>query len=42
MIDLQKNERQIDRNAKIYAKQSIILPTCAQMTDPDLIYQCRL
>ena len=37
MIDLTKNEAQIDRNAKICAEQDIILPTYAQMTDPTLV-----
>ncbi len=37
MIDLTRNEAQIDKNAKICAKQDIILPTYAQMTNPSTI-----
>jgi len=39
MIDLTRNEAQIDRNAKICAEQNIILPTYAQMADPTLVPQ---
>ena len=37
MIDLTKNEAQIEKNAKLCAQQDIILPTFAQMADPSLI-----
>jgi cysteine synthase len=37
MIDLTRNEAQIEKNAKICAEQDIILPTYAQMADPSLI-----
>jgi cysteine synthase A len=37
MINLTKNEAQIEKNAKICAEQDIILPTYAQMADPSLI-----
>ena len=37
MIDLTRNEEQIEKNAKICAEQDIILPTYAQMSDPGLV-----
>ncbi len=37
MIDLTKDEAQIEKNAKFCAQQDIILPTFAQMADPSLI-----
>ena len=37
MIDLRKDEKQIEKNAKICAQQDIILPTYKQMADPSLI-----
>ncbi len=37
MMNLTQNESQIDKNAKICARQNIILPTYAQMADPSLI-----
>ena len=37
MIDLSENEAQIVENAKICAKQGIILPTYAQMANPSMI-----
>lgn len=37
MIDLSRNEPQIAENAKICAKQGIILPTYAQMANPTMI-----
>ncbi len=37
MIDLTRNEAQIEKNAKLCAERDIILPTYAQMADPSLI-----
>ena len=37
MIDLTRNEAQIEKNAKLCAQQDIILPTFAQMADPSLV-----
>ncbi|RKX68310.1 MAG: pyridoxal-5-phosphate-dependent protein subunit beta [Spirochaetes bacterium] len=37
MIDLTRNEAQIEKNAKLCAQRDIILPTYAQMADPSLI-----
>lgn len=37
MIDLTRNETQIEKNAKLCAERDIILPTYAQMADPSLI-----
>jgi len=37
MINLSRNETQVEKNAKICAEQNIILPTYAQMADPSLI-----
>ncbi|MCG8454533.1 MAG: pyridoxal-phosphate dependent enzyme [Spirochaetales bacterium] len=37
MIDLTRNDAQIDKNAKICAERDIILPTYAQMANPSLI-----
>ena len=37
MIDLTKNEEQMDRNARLCARQGILLPTYAEMTDPETI-----
>lgn len=37
MINLGKNNAQIEKNAKLCAQQDIILPTYAQMADPSLI-----
>lgn len=37
MIDLSLNEQQIERNARLCAQKNIILPTYAQMADPEKI-----
>ncbi len=37
MIDLTKNEAQIEKNAKLCAKQGILLPTYEEMANPDTI-----
>ncbi len=37
MIDLTRNEAQIEKNAKTCAQLDIILPTFAQMADPSLV-----
>jgi len=37
MIDLHLNEKQIEKNAKLCAKKGIILPTFAQMAEPQTI-----
>ena len=37
MIDLTRNEAQIEKNAQLCAKQGILLPTYEQMAEPDTI-----
>jgi cysteine synthase len=37
MIDLTKNEAQIEKNARLCAKQGILLPTYEQMAEPETI-----
>jgi cysteine synthase len=37
MIDLTKNEAQIEKNARLCARQGILLPTYEQMAEPDTI-----